>query len=163
MKYQVIVGNVGTIIDTDNGFNAIVEYNRAVTRSKTGAGRDYREDVTLMRDGEPVREYYPLMSFDDALQRINDERSVDASEVQTRALQRKVWVAEWHIPGCLSESFAVCLTRADAIETALQFCGNVRGAASDLRKYGRTDRVSPDAYVSMAITTIEQRTLGSLL
>ena len=57
MKYQVIVGNVGTIVDTDNGFNAIVEYNRAVTRSKTGAGRGYREEVTLMRDGEPVREY----------------------------------------------------------------------------------------------------------
>ena len=35
MKYQVIVGNVGTIVDTDNGFNAIDEYNRAVTRSKT--------------------------------------------------------------------------------------------------------------------------------
>ena len=57
MKYQVIVGNVGTIADTNNGFNAIVEFNRAVTRSKTGAGRDYGEDVTLMRDGEPVREY----------------------------------------------------------------------------------------------------------
>jgi len=56
MKYQIIVGNVGTIVDTDNGFNAIAEYNRAIARSKTGSGREYREDVTLMRDGEPVRE-----------------------------------------------------------------------------------------------------------
>ena len=102
-------------------------------------------------------------TFSEALERISDERSVDASEVQARALQRKVWVAEWHIPGCLSESFSVCLTRADAIETALGFCGNVRGAASDLRKYGRTDRVATDAYVSMAIATIEQRTLKDLL
>jgi len=57
MKYQVIVGNVGTVHETDKGFDAIVEYNRAVTLSKTGSGRVYREDVTLMRDGEPVREY----------------------------------------------------------------------------------------------------------
>lgn len=58
MKYQVIVGNIGTIADTDNGFNAIVEFNRAVTRSKTGAGRAHGEDVTLMRDGEPMEEYH---------------------------------------------------------------------------------------------------------
>ena len=103
------------------------------------------------------------LTFSEALERISDERRVDASEVQTRALQRKIWVVEWHIPGCLSESFAILTTRADAIETALQFCGNVRGAASDLRKYGRTDRVSADAYVSMAITTIEQRTLKDLM
>jgi len=163
MKYQVIVGNVGTVHETDNGFTAIVEYNRAVTSSKTGSGRDYREDVTLMRDGEPVREYYPLISFSEALDAISDERSIDANEVQARALQRAIWVAEWHIPGCLSESFSVCLTRADAIDTALEFCGHVRGAKSDLQRYGRTDRVSPDAYVSMAITTIEKRTLGDLL
>lgn len=102
-------------------------------------------------------------TFEEALERVSDERSIDASEVQTRALQRKVWVAEWHIPGCLSESFSVCLTRADAIRQALEFCDNVRGAASELRKHGRTNRVSPDAYVSMAITTIEKRTLGDLM
>lgn len=102
-------------------------------------------------------------TFSEAVECISDERSINAGEVQTRALQRKVWIAEWHIPGCLSESFSVCLTRADAINQALAFCGHVRGAASDLRKYGRTDRVSPDAYVSMAITTVEKRTLGDLM
>ena len=101
-------------------------------------------------------------TFDEALERIDEARGIDAREVQTRALQRKVWVAEWHIPGCLSESFSVCLTRAEAINQALEFCGHVRGARADLLRYGRTDRVSADAYVSMAITTIEKRTLSSL-
>jgi len=103
------------------------------------------------------------LTFDEALDAISDERSIDANEVQARALQRTIWVAEWHIPGCLSESFSVCLTRADAIRQALEFCGHVRGAKSDLQRYGRTDRVSPDAYVRMAITTVEKRTLGDLL
>lgn len=103
------------------------------------------------------------LNFDDTLERISDGFSVDASSVQSRALQRVVWVAEWHIPGCLSESFSICTTRADAISCALDFCGGVRGALSDLRKHGRTDRVSPDAYVSMAITTVYRSTLGGLL
>jgi hypothetical protein len=102
------------------------------------------------------------LTFSETLDAISDERNIDANEVQARALRRKVWIAEWHIPGCLSESFSVCLTRADAISQAREFCGHVRGAKSDLQRYGRTDRVSPDAYVSMAITTIKKRTLGDL-
>lgn len=103
------------------------------------------------------------LDFNDALERISDGRSVDYREVQARALQRIVWVAEWHIPGCLSESFSICTTKRDAISCALEMCGSVRGALSDLRKYGRTDRVSPDAYVSMAITTVARNTLGGIL
>ena len=103
------------------------------------------------------------LTFDEALQAINDQRNVDGNEVQARALQRKVWIAEWHIPGCLSESFDVCLTRASAIESALEFCGHVRGAKADLQRHSRTDRVAPDAYVSMAVTTIYRTTLGGIL
>ena len=103
------------------------------------------------------------LDFSEALELISDGRSVDANNVQARALSRRVWVAEWHIPGCLSESFSVCTTRAAAIECALDLCGNVRGALSDLRKHGRTARVSPDAYVSIAITTVSSNTLGGLL
>ena len=103
------------------------------------------------------------LDFSEALEKINDGYSVKPSGVQARALQRTVWVAEWHIPGCLSESFSVCTSKADAISCALDMCGNVRGALSDLRKYGRTDRVSPDAYVSMAITTVSRNKLGGLL
>jgi hypothetical protein len=105
----------------------------------------------------------PKLTFDEALQAINEERCISPSDVRADALRRVVWVAEWHIPGCLSESRAYLMTKRDAIAEALQMCDNARGAASDLRRYGRTDKVSPDAYVSMATTTIEKHTLSSLL
>lgn len=102
------------------------------------------------------------LDFYDALQAVNEQQCINSADVQARALQRFVWVAEWHIPGCLSESFSVHTCKADALVDALGMCGHVRGAASDLRKYGRTDRVAPNAYVSMAVTTIERRQLSTL-
>jgi hypothetical protein len=103
------------------------------------------------------------MTFDEALDRINDGASLDASDIQASALRRVVWVAEWHVPGCLSESHSICLTRADAIREALTMCDNARGAATDLRRHGRTDRVSDTAYVSMAVTTVSRSTLADLI
>lgn len=103
------------------------------------------------------------LDFEEALELISYGRSVDASEVKARALTRRVWAAEWHTPGCLSESFSVCTTRALAIECALDMCGNIRGALSDLLKHGRTDRISPDSYVGTAIITVYPETLGEIL
>jgi len=102
------------------------------------------------------------LDFNEALQTIADERRVSSDDIQARALRRYVWVAEWHTPGCLSESFSVVTTKSAALECALEMCGHVRGARADLLKYGRTDRVCPDAYVSMALTTIERRQLHTL-
>jgi hypothetical protein len=103
------------------------------------------------------------LTFDEALERIADERSVTRDEVQARALHRLVWVAEWHIPGCLSESQCILTTKRDAIAEALEMCGHVYGARADLERYGRTDRVAEDAYVSMAITTIHRHYLSELI
>ncbi len=108
----------------------------------------------------------PKLTFDEASQRINDQRSVHADDVQARALRRMVWVAEWHIPGCLSESFIVCTTKRDAIERALSMAegelGAPRGMRADLERFGRSDRTAPDAWASRAITTIEKRALFTL-
>ena len=57
MKYQVIVGNVGTVLDTDNGAQANVQFGQWRTASKEGWGRAGGEQVTLMKDGEPKREH----------------------------------------------------------------------------------------------------------
>ena len=103
------------------------------------------------------------LTFDEALESIGDDRYLDSDRVQARALNRRVWVAEWHIPGCMSESRGIYLTRKDAIEGALEMCGNVRGAATDLRRYGRTDRVSENAYVDRAITTVQKHQLADIL
>ena len=109
----------------------------------------------------------PKLTFDEALQRINDECSVRRNDVQARALRRRIWVAEWHLPGCLSESFSVCLTKSEAIESALSMAegaeGAPRGMRADLQRYGRSNRTAPDAWAHGAITTIERRTLADIL
>ena len=107
------------------------------------------------------------LTFDEALDRINNEQSIDATDVQTRALQRYIWIAEWYFPGCLSESRAYCLTKADAIESALDFAsgedGPPRGMLADLQRYGSSDRTAPDAWARGAITTIERVRLRDIL
>lgn len=107
------------------------------------------------------------LNFSDALQMIADERPIDSANVQSRALQRKVWIAEWHLPGCMSESFDVCLTKADAIDSALSFAsgsdGPPRGMRADLERHGRSDRVAPDAWARMAITTVYRAKLRDIL
>jgi hypothetical protein len=107
----------------------------------------------------------PKLSFAEVCERLNDQRYVPAENVLQRALQRKVWIAEWHLPGCLSESWSVCLTKREAIETACGFAetadGAPRGMPTSLRKHGRFDSRSP--MFGTCVNTIEQRTLGSLL
>lgn len=109
----------------------------------------------------------PKLTFDEALQAINDGRFVRSADVQARALQRRIWIAEWHLPGCLSESFSVCLTKSEAIESALSMAegadGAPRGMRADLQRSGWSDRVAPDAWARGAITTIERRTLADIL
>lgn len=107
------------------------------------------------------------LSFDEALQALNDGQSLNYRDVQARALRRVVWVAEWHLPCCLSESFSVCLTKSGAIECALSMAegedGAPRGMRADLQRFGRSDRTAPDAWASRAITTIQRRTLADIL
>lgn len=107
------------------------------------------------------------LSFSEALQDINDERPVHSADVQARALRRRIWVAEWHLPGCLSESFSVCLTKSDAIDCALSMAagtdGPPRGMRADLERFGRSDRTAPDAWARGAITAIERRTLADII
>lgn len=55
--YRVIVGNVGTVhdsLDRQAAENCYFEY---VTRSSTGYGRVAGEPVSLLQDGEPIKEY----------------------------------------------------------------------------------------------------------
>lgn len=107
------------------------------------------------------------LTFDEALEHINEERHVSRDDVRADALRRTVWVAEWHLPGCLSESFSVCLTKRDAIECALSMAedsdGPPRGMRADLQRFGKSGRTTPGAMFPHAITTIERRALWTLL
>ena len=107
------------------------------------------------------------LTFDETLEKINDERSIDASDVQARALSRYIWISEWHFPGCISESRGYSLTKNDAIENCLSMAegaeGAPRGMKTDLRTYGRSDRTAPDAWARGAISTITRVQLRDIL
>jgi len=118
--------------------------------------------LSLIEKGAAVK-----LTFNEALERISDERNLAASEVQSRALSRVVWCAEWHLPGCLSESRSYCATKADAIESALSMAtgadGPPRGMRADLIKWGQSDKTPLDAWARMAITTVSRCTLRDIL
>ena len=56
-KYEVIVSNIGTVWTGNNPVDANREYGECVLASKQGAGRIGGESVTLMENGEPIKEY----------------------------------------------------------------------------------------------------------
>jgi hypothetical protein len=59
-KYQVIVGNVGTVYDGDDKEQALREYRECVSISKESeVGRMADEEVTLFEDGEILKEHCP--------------------------------------------------------------------------------------------------------
>ena len=57
--YQVIVGNMGSVCDTDSERIAKNHYRDYVAQSTADHGRASGEPVTLMHDGEPVQEFRP--------------------------------------------------------------------------------------------------------
>jgi hypothetical protein len=61
-KFEVIVGNIGTVYSGTNRHEAEGAYNEYVVASKLKAGRAAGEQVTMMKDGEPVHGYDPEAS-----------------------------------------------------------------------------------------------------
>jgi len=56
-EFSVLVGNVGSIA-CENKIDAEKSFNEYVEMSKAKYGRASGEDVYLMEDGEPVKEYW---------------------------------------------------------------------------------------------------------
>jgi hypothetical protein len=56
--YEVIVGNIGTVYGGVSKAAALKKYTTYVRQSKSESGRAGGEDVTLMSDGEPIKEHY---------------------------------------------------------------------------------------------------------
>lgn len=60
-RYQVVVGNVGTVTNTDSLKQAREEFNLYVHYSILGIGNYGGESVTFWAGGEPTREHDPLV------------------------------------------------------------------------------------------------------
>lgn len=56
-RYEVIVGNLGTVYSGPDRGEAFRRYRDYKSLSKRHEGRAADENVTIMRDGEPVLEY----------------------------------------------------------------------------------------------------------
>lgn len=104
------------------------------------------------------------LTFDQALEAINDGRNIKIGSVQAQALRRKIWVASWGLPGCLAESVDVCITKTDAIDSACSMAegedGVPRGMKTALAKTGRFESKSP--LYGICINTIEQQNLSDI-
>lgn len=57
MRYQVIVGNIGKVCDTDDRAEALRDYDIYKARSEDGIGRAAGEPIALMCNGEPIMEH----------------------------------------------------------------------------------------------------------
>ena len=62
-RFEVIVGNIGTVYDGDNRGLADQDFAAYVRLSKAGYGRASGEDVTLFVDGEPEMEHDGWLSM----------------------------------------------------------------------------------------------------
>ncbi len=57
-RYDVVVGNIGNVYSGSSQDDANAQYESYATDSREGYGRAGGEDVTLLADGEPVREHH---------------------------------------------------------------------------------------------------------
>ena len=58
MKYQVVVGNIGQVVDTNNYTEARKTFLDYIADSKWECGRVMGEDVTLVEDDETIETWY---------------------------------------------------------------------------------------------------------
>lgn len=63
-KFEVIVGNIGSVYGGNNYMQAMAKFSMYVKQSKDGYGRGGNEPVTLMRNGEIRCEYLPPVRCD---------------------------------------------------------------------------------------------------
>jgi len=59
MQYEVIVSNIGTVHSSTSGSNAHRDFWEYKAASVTGHGRAGGETVTLMGDGNVIKEHIP--------------------------------------------------------------------------------------------------------
>lgn len=57
MRYEITVGNVGTVYRSEDKREAVALFGDYRRRSQGGVGSFAGEPVTLWCDGEPIREY----------------------------------------------------------------------------------------------------------
>lgn len=60
-RYEVVVGNVGTVYAGDDAAAAQAAFDEYLNQSIHGHGRAQGEPVTMFEDGEVIREFSPVL------------------------------------------------------------------------------------------------------
>lgn len=60
----------------------------------------------------------PKLTFNQALERINDGHAIARAEIRASALRRRVYLLTYCAPGCLPDNCAVFVSRQDALDCA---------------------------------------------
>jgi len=103
------------------------------------------------------------LDFETAFRRIGKGLPVYTRECRTTTLDRKIWVAEWHIPLGPSNDRVVTMTKDVAIDAAIALtikahAPNVYGMRAALRYKGFFQ--FDDVKLGEVITTIKRERLG---
>lgn len=68
MRYQVVVGNIGTVYDGTNKVEALKDFEEYKEQSESDVGRAGGENVVLFENDEPIKEFTGTLS-----QAVNDD------------------------------------------------------------------------------------------
>lgn len=121
--FEVVVGNVGTVISTTDGGQAKDVYQDYVALSKCGVGRAGGENVTLAREGEIVQEYEGhgrdtwagfLVEFRAMLDKLPAYEKADA----VKALER--WESDPTVESSMGDGFPEYIDLKELLDTITQ-------------------------------------------
>ena len=75
--YEVIVSNLGKVLEGNNSVKANSAYNTYVSQSKRGYGRVAGESVDMYRNGEIVKQYTGSLHREEMRQHARDMKKND--------------------------------------------------------------------------------------
>jgi hypothetical protein len=114
------------------------EYERDAHHKRVQSFGEQHPDFHTPEHMAWLAEQQPLLTYDEVMDRLNDERSVKRDEVDPKALTRKVWVSGNGSPGCLYDNGPnYHRTKEDAIASCAFVFDEYKGVVTALRKYHR--------------------------
>lgn len=112
-RYQVVVGNIGTVYDGDSYREAVNVLEEYVSQSVNGYGRASDEDVTLFKDGDLKEEHAA-----------NDLMAIDVLLIKGSAERRaRYTLAQWEYDNDEEEPYEAALKAADRLVDYLKAAG----------------------------------------
>jgi hypothetical protein len=95
-KYEVLVGNIGSVINTDSLKDAQDAYVEYVEQSKSETGRAGGEDVHFLEDGEPIKDFMGSLNSTDDMSDADEEGNYGKGGAIISTDRAKEIASHWH-------------------------------------------------------------------